>query len=44
VEIVLAMYGVYNTGDMHPTLGFFTLDVDVFPDASVFSESDPLAG
>jgi ketosteroid isomerase-like protein len=44
VEIVKRMLDAYNVGNLDTMVGFYTPDVDAFPDASVFPESGPLHG
>ena len=44
VEIVMAFFDAYNTGDIDASVSFFAPNVEAFPDASVFPESGPLHG
>lgn len=44
VELVAASLDAYNAGEMDSAMRFYTPDVEVLPDASVFPEAGPLHG
>ena len=44
MELVLAAFDAYNSGDIEATMSFFAPDVEAFPDASVFPEARSLHG
>jgi ketosteroid isomerase-like protein len=44
VELVMAAFDAYNSGDIDAAMSFFAPDVEAFPDASVFPEARPLHG
>ena len=44
VELVMASYDAYNSGDLDAAMRFFAPDVEAFPDAAVFPEAGALHG
>ena len=44
VDLLLAGVDAYNAGDLDALLELWAPNIEVFPDASVFPEADPLRG
>ena len=44
VEIVRRSLDAHNAGDIDAALAYYSPDVEVFPDASVYPEPGPLHG
>jgi ketosteroid isomerase-like protein len=44
LDVALAFIAAYNARDIDATVDLFAVDVNVFPDASVFPESGSLVG
>src|SRR2546430_10164390 len=44
VEVVARMFRAYNAGDIDAMISFYALDLEAFPDASVFPEAGAVHG
>ena len=44
MDLILAGVDAYNAGDLDALLELWAPNIEVFPDASVFPEADPLRG